>query len=52
MALDYISKDVIDPFESTSKGNQYELPVLCTLTNYAICVTLGYKSADIVVNAY
>ena len=52
MAMDYISKDVIGLFESTSKENQYELPVLCTLTNYAMCVSLACKSADIVVNAY
>ena len=44
--------DLISPFESTMKGNQYALIVIYMLTNYIICIPIPDKSSDTVVNAY
>ena len=49
---DHISMDFIGPFEMTSTGNQYALPVICILTDYAMCICLADNSADTVASAY
>ena len=51
-ANDFISMELIGPFKTTSKGNQYMLTAICMLTNYVICVHLTDNTADVVVNAY
>ena len=52
MPMDFISKDLIGPFEITLRGNQYTLIVICMLANYITCVPLVDRLADIVVRAY
>ena len=42
--------NVISPFETTMKGNQYASNVICMLSNYIICIPIPDKSADIVVH--
>ena len=49
--IDFISIDLISPFESATKGNQYVLTVIC-ITNYVTCIPIPDKSADIVANIY
>ena len=48
----FISMDLLVPFETTSKGKQYTLTVVCMLTNCVMCVPLADRSTDVVVNAY
>ena len=50
--MDFISVDLIGPFEIKSRGNQYALTMNCMLTNYVMCLPLVDKSADVVVNTY
>ena len=49
--MGFISMDLIGPFGTTSRENQYAKMVICMITNYILCVPLAEKSADIVVNA-
>ena len=48
----FISIDLIGPFETTTRVNQYVLTVTCMLMNYAMCVSVVYKSAFTVVKSY
>ena len=50
--MDFISIDLISPFEATTKVNQYTLTMIYMLTIYIICIPITDKSADTVVNAY
>ena len=50
--MDFISIDFIGPLETTTRGNQYTLTVICMLTNYFICIPIPDKYTDIAVNAY
>ena len=38
--VDFISIDLIGPFETNTKGNQYTLAVICMLTNYFIYIPI------------
>ena len=49
--MDFISVNLMGPFETTTKGNQYALTVICMLTNYIICIHIPEKSTHIAVNA-
>ena len=49
--MDFISIDLIGPFETITKENWYGLTLICMLTNYVKCVPIPDKSKDIVVNA-
>ena len=48
--IDFISMDLISPFEMTARGNQYALTVMCMLTKYVICIPLTDKYVDTVVS--
>ena len=48
MQNDFISIDLI---ETTLKGNQCALTMICMLKHYIICIPIPDKSTDIVVNA-
>ena len=50
--MDFLSIDLTDPFETTTKGNQYALTVICMFTNYIICIFIPDKSADKVLKTY
>ena len=50
--MDFVSVDLVGPFETTTKGNQYALTVICMLTNFIIYIPMLDKSADTVVNRY
>ena len=43
MPIVFISMDLIGPFEITSQVNQYAVPVICMLTNYAMYITQSEK---------
>ena len=48
MPLDFISVDLIGPFETTFKRNQHALTVI----SIVMCVPLTDKTADVIVNAH
>ena len=50
--MDFISIDLVGPFETTVKGNQYALTVIYMLTNYIICIPIPDKSTDKIVNVH
>ena len=50
--MEFHSIDLFGPFETTTRGNQYTLTVICMLTNYTIYIPLQDKSTDTMVNAY
>ena len=52
MLIDFISMDLIAPFETTIRGNQHTLSVIYILMNYVMCVPVVDKSANTVVNTY
>ena len=52
LAMQFISMNLIGPFDPPSNGHWYVLTVICMLTGYKFCVSLKTKSATEVVQAY
>ena len=43
-SMNFISVNLIGPFETTTKGNQCALAVICMFTNYLLCIAILDKS--------
>ena len=50
--MDFISIDLIGPFETTTRGNQYTSAVIYMLTNCIMYIVIPDKSTDMVGNVY
>ena len=50
--MQFISMDLIGPFDPSSNGHHYTLTVICMLTGYMFCIPLKTKTASEVVQAY
>ena len=50
--MDFISMDLVGPFETFTKEISTTLTMMCMLTNSVICVPIQDKSAGTVVSAY
>ena len=51
LQMQFISMDLIDPFDPSSNGHHYTLTVICMLTGYTFCIPLKTKAASEVVQA-
>ena len=52
MPMHFIAMDLIGNFTATTKGNTFGLTCIDMLTNYAWCVPIKNKTADVVTSAY
>ena len=52
LPMQFISVDLIGPFNPSSDRYHYTLMVICMLTGYTFCVPLRTKTAVEVVQAY
>ena len=50
--MDFISMDLIGPFQNTPSGNQYALTVICMLTGFVMSEPIPDKTPGEVINAY
>ena len=50
--MQFISMDLIGPFDPPSNGYHYTLMVICMLTGYTFCIPLNTKTASKVVQVY
>ena len=50
--LQFISMDLIGPFDPSSDGYHHTLMVICMLTGFIFCIPLQTKTASEVVQAY
>ena len=52
LPMQFISMDLIGPFDPSGNGHHYALTVICMLTGYMFCIPLKTKAASEVVQTY
>ena len=52
MLVDFIAMGLVNPFDTTSKGNKYALTITHVLSNYVFCIPTTDKTADLTVDTY
>ena len=52
LPMQFISMDLIGPFDPSGNGHDYDLTVICMLTGYKFCIPSKTKAASEVVQAY
>ena len=50
--MDVIFIDLIGSLQTSTKGNQYALNVICVLTNYVKCILIPDRSTETVIYTY
>ena len=52
LPMQFISMDLIGPFDPSSNWHHYDLTVICMLTGYTFCIPLKTRNTSKVVQAY